>query len=347
MAYGLTDSETLKSRHRGRVEDLAPLAPEKAKQIIAEASRRYKAMGRYTRESADRIAAALFDELTLPFREHPVVLSRISGIGSVTLWKWRTGRTPIDVETISRKCDRLARALGLRLGLAEEAANLLAGIPWRGKRTGSRLMRYAAAHGLDAASLFHLARRQERMNASQFAARLGVTQPVFARVSAPPDCDKEYAMCRASLQLTSMARRFGLAEQDEIAAFRLLLTSGTASPRISQGQLADAFLNDAASKPRSVFMRRFLRMLKERHGLPRRASIADAIWAQASRSDSTSAAAMDVRFFKRRLFNISKARHGCLSLPDVWAEAMARFAFPSERETKLRLALARYLKNRG
>ena len=87
-------------------------------------------------------------------------------------------------------------------------------------------------------------------------------------------------------------------------------------------------------------------MLKERHGLPRRASVADAIWAQASRSDSTLTAAMDVKFFKRRLFNITKARHGCLSLPDIWAEAMARFAFPGEREVKLRLALARYLKNR-
>jgi hypothetical protein len=323
------------------------LDPEKAKQIIAEARRRYRAIARYKPGSADRIAAALFVELTLPFREHPIILRRISGIGSVTLWKWRTGRTPIHIDTVSGKCDRLARALGLPLGLAQEAANLMAGIPWKGKRTGSQLMRYAVAHGLDAASLFHLARRQERMNASQFAATLAVTQTLFARMSAPPDCYKEYASYRGHLHLTSIACRFGLAEQDEIAEFRLLITSGTAIPRVSQGDLADAFLKASASQPRSVFVRRFLRMLKERHGVPRRASVADAIWAQASRSDSTLTAAMDVKFFKRRLFNITKARHGCLSLPDIWAEAMARFAFPGEREVKLQLALARYLKNRG
>jgi hypothetical protein len=183
------------------------------------------------------------------------------------------------------------------------------------------------------------------MSATQSAATLGVTQSLFARMSAPPDCDKEYARYRGILQLTSIARRFGLTEQNEIAEFRLLITSGTTSPGVSQGDLADAFLNDSASQPRSVFVRRFLRMLKERHGLPRRASIADAIWAQATRSDSTLTAAMDVRFFKRRLFNITKARHGCLRLPDIWAEATARFAFPGEREVKLRLALARYLKN--
>lgn len=347
MAHRLARSGARKGRHARLAASLTRLARKQAKEAVAEARHRYKAMTRYAPETADGIAAALFDALTVPFKDHPIIFSRISGIGEVTLWKWRTGRTPIEMETVSAKCDRLTTSLGLPRRLAQEAANLMAGIPWRRKRTGSQILRYAVAHCLDAASLFHLARRQERMNARQFAAKLGVTQTLFTRMSAPPDCPKEYARYRGHLKLTSIARRFGVTEQDEIAEFRLLITSGTAHPRVSQGELAHAFLHDSATQPRSVFVRRFLRMLKERHGLPRRASIADAIRAQAFGSDSAVTAAMDVKSFKKRLFNMTKAKHACLSLPDVWADAMARFAFPGRREVKLRLALARYLKNRG
>jgi hypothetical protein len=318
------------------------MAQKKAKPSIAAAHRGYRAMTRYTPARADEIAVALFDELTSAFREHPIILGRISGIGEVTLWKWRTGRVAVNVDTIAAHCDDLVSGLGLPPELAEQAANLMAGIPWRGKRTGSQILRYVVAYGLDAATLFHLARRQARMGVTRFAALLGVTQALFSRISAPADCHKEYASHRGSLKLTSIARRIGLAAQDEIAEFRLLIISDTVTPRVSQRELAAAFLDGATSQPRSAFVRQFLKLLKERHGLPRRASVADAIWEQAAQTSPVLYAEANVKALKRRLSKIIKIKHG--RLPDIWAEAMARFAFPGEREVRLRLALARYLK---
>jgi hypothetical protein len=212
------------------------------------------------------------------------------------------------------------------------------------KRTGRQLLRYVVAHGLDAATLFHLARRQERLSATKFAATLGVTRTRFARMSAPSDCSKDYASCRGNRQLTSIARRFGLTGQDEIAKFRLLITSDTATPRVSQCELADAFLKDSDNQPRSAFVWRFLAMLKERHGLPRRASLADAIWEQRFPTGATLPPNVNVRDFKRQLFSLTNANVGRIRLPDIWADAIAAFAFPGKRELKLRLALARYLK---
>ena len=57
---------------------------------------------------------------------------------------------------------------------------------------------------------------------------------------------------------------------------------------------------------------------------------------------------MDILAFKHRLTNVTKPpMEGCVRLPEDWAEAFARFAFPDTTEVKLRRDLARYLKNHG
>jgi len=316
--------------------------------IIANARSHCASMVRYEPARADAIAAALFNELTSPFREHPVLLSRICGISDATLWQWRIGRTPFNVDTLSKYSDHLARALGLPLKLAEEAANLMSGIPWKGKKAGSQLLRYVVEHGLDARSLLHLARRQERMNISTFTRKMGISKDLLSRMSSPPDYDSDHPGKRGDVSVTLAAQRFGLTLPEEIAEFRLLATRGTAIPPVSQSDLTEAFRRESAKQPRHLFLLRFLTLLRERHGLPSRGSLADAIWEQTFPADAKDSVSMDILAFKHRLTNVTKPpMEGCVRLPEEWAESLAVFAFPGAKELKLRRDLACYLKNHG
>jgi len=314
--------------------------------IIANARGLYECMTRYEPERADAIAAALFNELTSPFRDHPVLLSRICGISDASLWQWRVGRTRFNVDTLSKYSDRFARELGLPQKLAEEAANLMSGIPWSGKKTGSQILRYVVKRGLDACSLLRLARRQERMNITQFVCKIGIPKDLLSSMSSPPAYDTDHPGKRGNLQVTLVAKRFGLTLPEEIAAFRLLATRGTALPRVSQGDIRKEFRYESAKQPRHLFLRRFLTLLRERHGLPSRGSLADAIWVQSFPSKAKISVSMSAKAFKQRLTNIMKPPiEGCVRLPGDWADALAAFAFPGARELKLRRALASYLKN--
>jgi len=321
------------------------LAREDLEHIIATARELHDSMARYEPVRADAIAAALFNALTSPFREHPVLLSRICGISDATLWQWRIGRTQFNVNTLSKYSDRLARALGLPLRLAEEAANLMSGIPWKGKKTGSQLLRYVVEHGLDARSLLHLARRQERMNITQFVGKMGIPKDLLRSMISPPDYEAGHPGKRGNHQATLVAKRFGLQLPDEIAEFRLLATRGTAIPRVLQRDLRKVFHTRSAGQPRHVFLLHFLTLLRERHGLPSRGSLADAIWEQTFPSDAKASASMNPEVFKQRLRNNTKPPvEGCVRLPEDWAEAMAAFTFPGARDIRLRRAVARYLK---
>ena len=324
------------------------LARDDMEHIIANARDLYESMPRYEPALADAIAAALFNQLTSPLREHPVLLSRICGISDATLWQWRVGRTDFNVDLLSKYSDSFARALGLPLKLAEEAANLMSGIPWRGKKSGPQLLQYVVQHDLDARSLLHLARRQERMNISTFARRTGISKDLLSRMSSPPKYDSDHPGKRGDVQVTLVAQRFGLTLPDEIAEFRLLATRGMTTPLVSQRELAEGFHHKSAKQPRHLFLLRFLTLLRERHGLPSRGSLADAIWEQTFPPDAKDSVSMDILAFNHRLTNVTKPpMEGCVRLPEEWAEALASFAFPSARELKLRLALARYLKNNG
>jgi len=315
--------------------------------LIANARGLHASIVRYDPERADQIAIALFNELTSPFRKHPTLLSRISGICNVTLWQWRVGRKPIHADTISKHSDHLAKGLGLPMELAKEAANLMAGIPWKGRKTGSELLRYVVEHGLGARSLLHLARRQERMNISTFTRKMGISKDLLSRMSFPPEYDKYHRGKRGNVQVTLVAQRFGLTLPDEIAEFRLLATRGTPIPPVSQLELREAFRHKSARQPRHLFLLGFFAMLRERQGLPSRGSLADAIWEQTFPPHGKASVRMGTNALKQRLANTTKPPiEGCVRLPEDWAEALAAFAFPGTEELKLRRALARYLKNR-
>lgn len=182
-----------------------PLAWQDSERIIAVARSCYESMRRYEPERADAIAARLFNDLTSPFREHPTLLGRISGISDVTLWQWRIGRTSLTVDTVSKHCDRLVRGLGFPARLAEEAANLMSGIPWKGRKTGSQLLRYVVENGLDARSLLHLARRQERMNITAFSRKMGIPKDLLSSMSSPPEYDAKHPGKRGNRQVTAVA----------------------------------------------------------------------------------------------------------------------------------------------
>ena len=317
------------------------LPPEETLRIMRRARERYQAMGRYDPEKADRIAAGLFLDLIWPWSGNPIVLGRACGISPVALWKWKTWRTPVHIDTIAKACDRLAGKLISPAALAEEAANLMAGIPWKGKKTGSQLLRYAVAHELSAHSLFHLARRQERLNASDYARSLSIPIVLLARMSAPPECDRKYAMWRGSYQLKTIARRFGLTADDDIAEFKLLVRHGATVVRPTQHELVHAFREGAKKGPRAAFLRRFFSLLKERHGFRTNGELAEAVIAQITPSGAPGAA--DAIRLERRLSNITKPTHSTVWLLPAWAGGMAALAFPGETEVGLRRGLIRYL----
>jgi hypothetical protein len=316
---------------------LDPLPPEEALRILNRAKERYAAMGRYDPEKADRIAAGLFRDLIWPWTGNPVVLGRACGISPVALWKWKTRR----IDTVAKACDRLARQLFSSSALAEEAANLMAGLPWKGRKTGSHLLRYAVAGSLSAHSLFHLARRQERLNASQYAGSLGIPLGLLARMSAPPECDRQYAMWRGNYQLNTVALRFGLTSADDIADFKLLVRRGAAVVRPQQSELAKVFRACAEKEPRAQFLRRFLSLLKDRHGLRTNRELAKAVIERITPSGARGAD--DEIQLARRLSNLTKPTHSCIRLLPAWAGGIAALAFPGEREVGLRRALIRYL----
>lgn len=320
---------------------LDPLSPEEALRIMNRAKKRYEAMGRYDPQKADKIAAQLFRDLTWRWIGNPVVLGRACGISPAALWKWKTRRAPVHIDTVARACDRLARMLISGAAPAEEAANLMAAIPWTGKKTGSQLLRYAVAHGLSSHSLFHLARRQERLNASDHARSLRIPIALLARMAVPPDCDRGYAMWRGNRQLNTVARRFGLETADDIAEFKLMVRHGSAVPRPSQHELAQAFREGAAKEPRARFLRRFFSLLKARHGLRTNGELAQAVIERITPSGALKAA--DAIRLERRLSNVTKPTHNCVRLLPVWAGGMAGLAFPGEAEVRLRKALIRYL----
>jgi len=337
----------IRKRRHARVSrnPVVPLAREDMEHLIANARKLYADMRRFEPERADRIAIALFHELTSPFRNHPKLLKRISGISDVTLWQWRIGRNPVHADTISRHSDRLARGLGLPKELAQEAANLMSGLPWLGNKTGRELLRYVVEHGLEPRTLLYLARRQERMNIVKFARMMGIPKDLLSSMSSPPEYDPSHRGKRGNLSVTRVAKRFGLTGTDEIAAFRLLATRGTAIPRVSQSQLAAVFHGESEKLPRPAFLLRFLTLLRDRHGLPGRRSLVDAIWEVFSEAEKASAS-MGPEPFKQRLTSNTHAREPSVHIPRDWAEALAALAFPGKRYTKLRLALARYLENR-
>jgi hypothetical protein len=320
---------------------LDPLPPGEARRIMNRAKERYEAMGRYDPENADRIAAELFRELTWPWNGNPVVLGRACGISPVALWKWTTRRSAVHIDTVGKACDRLARMLIPSSALAEEAANLMAGIPWTGKKTGSQLLGYAVACELSAHCLFHLARRQERLNASDYARSLGIPIVLLARMAVPPDCDREYAMWRGNRQLNTVARRFGLEGADDIAHFKLLVRHGRAVARLPQHELAQAFREGAEKEPRAQFLRRFFSLLKERHGLRTNGELAEAAVAQITLCGVPGAD--EAVLLERRLSNVSKPTHSCVRLLPAWAAGVAALAFPGEADVGLRRALIRYL----
>jgi prepilin-type N-terminal cleavage/methylation domain-containing protein len=320
---------------------LDPLAPGEALRIVNRAKERYEAMGRYDPVKADKIAARLFLDLIRPWSGNPIVLGRACGISPVALWKWKTRRTPVHIDTVAKACDRLARQLISPVALAGEAANLMAGIPWTGKKTGSQLLHYAVTHRLSAHCLFHLARRQERLNASDHARSLGVPQGLLARMSAPPECDRQYAMWRGNYQLNTIARRFGLETADDVADFKLMVRHGAAVLRPRQHELAQAFREGAEKEPRSAFLRQFLSLLKERHGLRSNGELAEAVIERIAPSGAPGAD--DAIQLERRLSNVTKPTHNCVRLLPAWASGMAALAFPGEAEMGLRKALIRYL----
>jgi hypothetical protein len=304
-------------------------------------------MTRYEPKRADAIAAALFKELTSPFRKHPHLLSRICGISSGTLWLWRIGRWRFNVDVLSEHCDRFARALGLPLELAEEAANLMSGIPWKGRKTGSQLLHYVVDQGLDARLLVHLARRQKRLGITQFFRKMGVPRSLLYKMLSSSDYEAKHPGMRLrNAQVTLLAKRLGITLPDEITIFRVLAMRGSAIPRASQRELKEAFRR-RSGQPRHLFLIRFLTLLKERHGLPNRGALTDVVWEQTFPSDAKASASMSIGAFKRRLHNnLRPAPIGCSRLPEDWAKALAEFAFPDEREATLRQVLARYLENR-
>lgn len=124
-----------------------------------------------------------------------------------------------------------------------------------------------------------------------------------------------------------------------------MATRGTAIPLVSQQDLREAFRHKSVRLPRHLFLLRFFSLLRERHGLPSRGSLADAIWEQTFSSEGKASVSMSIPAFKQRLANITKPpMEGCVRLPKDWAQAFARFTFPDAKEVKLRQALARYLK---
>jgi len=271
------------------------------------------------------------------------VLGRACGISPVTLWKWRTGRGAVDVDTIARACDRLARKVIFPGALAGEAANLMAGIPWRGKKTASKLLRYAMACGLSAHSLFHLARRQERLNVTQYARSLGIPIGLLSRISAPPDCDWRHDVCRESPRLDALARRFGLQNAGDIADFKRMVRHGSAVPRPTHEKLVLAFRDGAENEPRAVFLRGFLALLKERYSLRGYGELADAVIERITPSGALGEG--EAIRLERRFSSMTKPTHSCVRLLPSWAAGMAAVAFPGERELGLRRALIRYLVN--
>jgi hypothetical protein len=275
-----------------------------------------------------------------------VLLSRICGISDATLWQWRVGRTDFNVDLLSRYSDRFARALGLQLKLAEEAANLMSGIPWRGKKSGPQLLQYVVRHDLDAPSLLHLARRQERMNITEFVRKIGMGKDILSRISFPERYDTNPLLTRGNPQTTTVATRLGLSVPADIAAFRLLVTRGSAVPAITQEEIRMSFRRDATTLPRSRFLRRFFDLVRERNGLAGLGSLVDAVWEQTFPGRLKVSASMNVRTFKQRLINNTKPpAEATVHVPADWSNAIADFAFPGARELKLRFALARYLEN--
>jgi len=323
-----------------------PLAREDAEHLIDEARSLFASMSTYDVKRADAIAVALFSKLTSPFRNHPTLLNRMSGISEVSLWKWTTRRVALNVETVSKHSDRLAKSFGLSLRLSDEAANLMSGIPWKGKKTGRQLLRYAVQYQLSARSLLHLARRQDRMNITAFTRKMGISKDVFHRMLHPPAGDVSDTGRRASAHLTSIARRFGLTMPDEIAEFRLLVMHGNAKPLVLQSELQRAFRHESCTETRHSFLRRFVTLLRKRHGLLSRRSLANAVWDQAFPLSAQASASMSIEEFKQRLDNSIRPNDPCTHLPEDWSDAMAKFAFPDTKDRTIRQALARYLKNR-
>lgn len=322
------------------VGTLDPLPREEIARLINRARKRYEEMGRYEPERADRIAAGLFFDLIRPWLGNPIVLGRASGISPVTLWKWRTRRAPVYVDTVSKACDRLARVLISPAGLAEEAANFMAGIPWTGKKTGSQSLRYVIDNGLSSHCLFHLARRQERLNASQYARRLVIPLGHLARMSAPHGCDWQHGVWRGSRWLDTVALRFGL-ELGDVVHFKLLVRHGTAVLRPQQHELAHAFREGAEKEPRAAFLRRFLALLKQHHGYRTNGEIATAVIERITPSGAPDGE--DAIQLERRLSNITKPTHSSVRLLPAWAVGVAALAFPDETDAPLRRALMLYL----
>jgi hypothetical protein len=325
---------------RKRVDTLEPLSPEETRRIINRARAQYQAMGRYDPDQADEIAACLFLDLVRPWIGTPIVLGRACGISPAALWKWRTRRAAVHVDTVTRICDRLARMIVRPLALAEEAANLMAGIPWVGKKSGSELLRYAVAHGLTAHAFFQLARRQERLNASQYARSLNVHDELLIRLSARPECDWRHGVSRGSSRVVSLARQLGLTG-DEIAQFTVMVRNGAVVVPRTQRELAQVFREGVRAESRGAFLRRFLSLLRERHGSRSYSELAHAVVDVIASSGGQDAG--DALRLEIRLSNITKPTHTAVWLRPVWAGGIAALAFPAKEETGLRRALIRYL----
>lgn len=337
-------SAAIKARRLSHIP-LEALPEEEVDRIMNRARQRYEEMGQYDVKRADRIAGRLFLDLVRPWLGNPILLGRYCGISPVALWKWRTRRAPVHIDTVCKACDKLARKLISSATVAEEAASLMAGIPWTGRKSGSELLAYAVVRGLSARCLFQLARRQERLNAPQYARMLGINADLLTRLSSALEGDRQYEVWRGSYQLDLIARRFGLIDADVIAEFKLLVWNGEAVPRLQQREIVRAFRERIRHESRAVFLRGFLSLLRERHGFLNNRELADAVIERIAMSGEVDA--FDAIRLTRRLSNIIKPTHTCVWLQAEWAVGMAELAFPGETNGPLRDKLILYLAARN
>ncbi len=266
--------------------------------LLADAYTARDAMNGFDPAQAEKISIDLYKALTVQLSNGDLERASVgtlngeeTSLNSATISRWRTGRkegdvkilVEVDHDKLLTVCDALAHSIAPDAATAEKLANLMAGVPWEGKKTNAQIVDYAVEHKLDGAALLQLQRRQLRMKNSEHSKYLGIDATRYYEIINPDS--KKTAKTLSIGDFERLVERQGLNDETNAALpdlkrhaqYRKLILHKPIDDFDAGQQELISYCKQAATLPPTQLLTGLLKKLHELHGTRNADDLAEAI----------------------------------------------------------------------